>query len=210
MTQRGMLRIATAAAVVATLGDLLMLWVANARRTELALPQPPAFALPVGAVLGIGAIPLYALGYRAAADAIESASRRCARVVLFCGTGAALLGAGIHAGTALAIRAATTSAPPLEAVAASHPALAIGWAIAASLVLVASVVVFRAGAAPSRALPRPVAWLNPAAVSLLFGAAGAPWECGRSFLVPAAPNLAHVVFFASLLFARRQGPHERK
>ena len=56
----------------------------------------------------------------------------------------------------------------------------------------------------------PVAWLNPAAVTLLLarGAAGLPWEIGRSFLVPAAPNLAHVVFFASLLLARRDGSHE--
>lgn len=210
MSARTSLTIATAAAVVATLGDLLMLYVANAGRAELALPPPPALALAVGAALGVGAIPLYALGYGAVASAIGAVSRRGARVVLACGIGAAMIGAGIHAGTALAIRGATGSAAPLEAVAAAGPALRIAWALASLLVLAASVVVIRAGAAGSRALPRPVAWLNPAAVTLLLGAAGLPWEIGRSFLVPAAPNLAHVVFFASLLFARSDGPFEEK
>jgi hypothetical protein len=209
MTSQSALRIASAAAVAATLGDLLMLYVANAARAELALPPPPAFALGVGAMLGVVAIPLYALGYIAVANAIGAGSRRDARIVRWCGIGAAGLGASIHAGTALAIRGAGTSAPPLEAVAASGRALLIGWALASLLVLVASVVVFRAGAAGRRALPRAVAWLNPAAVTLLLGAAGLPWEIGRSFLVPAAPNLAHVVFFASLLLARRDGSHER-
>lgn len=210
MRARTSLRIATAAAVVATLGDLLMLYVANAGRAELALPPPPALLLPVGAALGVVAIPLYALGYIAVSNAIGAVSRRGARVVLACGIGAASIGACIHAGTALAIRGATGSAPPVEAVAASGPALLIGWGLASLLVLVASVVVFRAGAAGSRALPRRVVWLNPAAVTLLLGAAGLGSEIGRSFLVPAAPNLAHVVFFASLLFAHRDGSFERK
>lgn len=207
---RSALRIATLAAVAATLGDLLMLYVANAGRPELALPAPPRFALPAGALLGVAAIPLYALGYREAARAIADVSASRARIVSLCGAGAAVAGAIIHAATAGAIRGATGAAPPLESVAASGPWLLIGWGIASLLVLVASVVVFRAGMAGSRALPRAVAWLNPAVVTLLLGAAGLASETGRSFLTPAAPNLAHVVFFASLLHARRDGPHERK
>lgn len=208
MTSRSALRIATLAAVAATLGDLLMLYVANAGRPELALPAPPRFALPAGALLGVAAIPLYALGYREAARAIADASATRARVVSLCGAGAAVAGAIIHAATARAIRGATGAAPPLESVAASGPLLA-GWAFAALLVGIASAVVMRAGIAEPRTLPRTVTWLNPAVVTLLLGAAGLASEPGRSFLTPAAPNLAHVVFFASLLLARRDGPHER-
>lgn len=186
------LAIAAAAAGVATAGDLLMLWVANAARPELALPPPSALALPLGGVLGVVAIPLYALGYRAVAGAFLSGAP--ARLVLGCGLGAAAIGAGIHGMTALAIQTGGAGgAPPLAAVAESG-VLVASWGVAGLLVLVASAALFaelRRASGRSRLL----AWLNPAAVTLLLGLAGLAGEAGRSFLLPAAPNLAHLVFF---------------
>jgi len=188
------LAIALSAAAVATAGDLLLLLVGNSQRPELALPQPPAFALPLGGILGVCAIPFYALGYRAVARAIRPGSPVLARVVLVCGVAAAAVGALIHGLTALAIgeaiRAGTAAAPPVEAVAASGAVLVASWLAAAVFFLAASAAIFA-----SRALPRSVAWLNPVAVTLALVLAGLPTELGRSFLVPAAPNLAHVVFF---------------
>jgi len=205
MSSRRELAVAAGAAIVATAGDLLMLFVANAARPELALPRPPAPALPLGGVLGVAAIPFYALGYRAVARAIAPASRARARLVLAGGIGAAAIGAGIHGLTALAIRAGqaagTASGSPVEAVAANG-LLVAAWGIAALLVVVASAAILGA-----RALPRSVAWLNPAVATVLLALAGLPGELGRSFLVPAAPNLAHVVFFCAALLA---APHERR
>jgi len=190
---------AAAAAIVATAGDLLMLFVANAERPELALPRPPAFALALGGALGVAAIPIYALGYAAVARAIEPGSRARARLVRVGGLGAAAIGATIHGLTALAIHAspapATAGASPVAAVAASGPLVAL-WAGAALCVLVAS-----ASIAASRELPRRLAWCNPSAATALIALAGAPAELGRSFLVPAAPNLAHVAFFGVALAA---------
>jgi len=183
------LALAIAAAIAASSGDLLMLWVGNSLRPELGLARPPAFALPVGGALGVVAIRMYGLGYAAVARASG------ARVVFLCGAAGALIGAAIHGLTWLAIRAGLESgaaaAPPLEAVAGSGALVAL-WALAAALVVIASATL-----AASRALPRTVRWLNPAAVTLAFVAMGMPSEWGRSFLAPAAPNLAHVVFFVA-------------
>jgi hypothetical protein len=41
-----------------------------------------------------------------------------------------------------------------------------------------------------------MALANPWLVTLAIVLAGTPSEIGRTFLVPAAPNVAHVVFFA--------------
>lgn len=199
------LAVASGAAVVATLGDLLLLFVGNSARPELGLPRPPELALPLGALLGVCAIPAYALGYRAVARAIRPGSRPLARVVLVCGSAAAAIGALIHGLTALTIRAAIESgasaAPPMEAVAASGTGLVAAWITASLLFLAASIAVFAA-----RALPRSVTWLNPLAVTVVLVLAGLPWEWGRSFLVPAAPNLAHVVFFLVALSTLGESP----
>jgi hypothetical protein len=194
------LGLAAAAAFLATLSDLLMLLVANAPRPELPLPPPPAATLWLGGLLGVAAIPFYALGYRAIARVLQPRSLLSARIVRGCGIGIAAFGALIHGLTALSIQetlAAGIAPPPLAAIAAAGPGFLAAWAIGSLLVLVASIAIFIAGAAPDRALPRWLAWLNPAALTLLLALVGLPWEWGRSFLVPAAPNLAHALFFAA-------------
>ena len=53
VTRRRLAAIGALAAVAASAGDLLMLWVANARRPELGLAAPPDTVLWLGAALGV-------------------------------------------------------------------------------------------------------------------------------------------------------------
>jgi hypothetical protein len=193
--------VAAAAAVVASVGDLLMLWVANALRPGFGIPSPPPGALRLGVALGVVAIPLYALGYAAAAARARPALGRGADAVMLAGGLGAVLGAYIHAATAWLIedqmRGAGAVGAPLDGVMRAGAALTVPWAAATLLVMLASAAL--AWAARRAAVPR--AWLvaNPAVATLLLGAAGAATELGRAFVVPAAPNLAHIVFFATAL-----------
>jgi hypothetical protein len=205
MRSRDELIVASAAAVIATVGDLLMLLVANALRPELNLHRVSGIMLPVGGILGFAAIPFYALGYRAVACMIQHSSFTLSRIVLICGYGTAAIGALIHGLTAFSIRESIASGSavgsPLESIAASGGLLLVAWGIASLLVLTASIAIFLAAGSGSRPLPRWLSWLNPATVTFILGAAGFPWELGRSFLVPAGPNIGHVVFFCSALYA---------
>jgi hypothetical protein len=195
--------VAAAAAAIATAGDLLLLWVANALRPELGLALPPPGALRLGAVLGVVSIPMYALGYAAASARAEPALGPAARWTTVAGGLGAVLGCYIHAATAWLIeediRGAGPAAvgAPLDMVADAGPALTVPWAGATVLVLFASGAM--AYAALRGAVPR--SWLvaNPAVATILLALAGTATELGRAFLVPAAPNVAHVVFFATAL-----------
>ena len=60
MSSTRMLRLAAIAAVLASLGDLLLLYFANAQRPELGLPAIGSVWLLGGGVLGALAIPFYA------------------------------------------------------------------------------------------------------------------------------------------------------
>jgi hypothetical protein len=205
MKSREELIVASAAAVIATVGDLLMLLVANALRPELDLYRPSGFVLSAGGILGVAAIPFYALGYRAVACTIRHSSFTLSRIVLICGFGTAAIGALIHGLTAFSIRDSISSGSavgsPLESIAASGWLLLMSWGIASFLVLTASLAILVAASSGSRPLPRWLSCLNPALVTFVLGAAGFPWELGRSFLLPAAPNIGHVVFFCSALYA---------
>jgi hypothetical protein len=192
--------VAAAAALVATVGDLLLLWVANAPRTALGLVTPPAGALRLGAALGVMAIPLYALGYAAAAALAAPALGRGAPWVMVAGGVGAVLGSYIHAATAWMIEGQTVPVEPLEAVLEAGAGLVVPWAAAGVLVALSSGAL--AYAALRGVVPRMWAVANPAAVSIVLALAGAASELGRAFLVPAAPNVAHVVFFATALGAR--------
>lgn len=193
-------RLAAVAALAASAGDSLMLYVLNAQRPELGLPPAPSGTLAVGAVLGVLGIPLYALGYGAAARELAGVLRRGAPILLACGLGAAGIGAIIHGLTALHIRrdlvTGASPRPPFEASADWGAGLALLWAIAAGWVLVASVL-YAIGVRRQRttqSVPG-AALANPALVTGVLGAAALPFELGRSFLAPAAPNLAHALCF---------------
>jgi hypothetical protein len=206
--------VAAAAAVVASIGDLLMLWVANALRPGFGIPSPPAGALGLGVALGVAAIPLYAFGYAAAAARARPALGRGTEGVMLAGGLGAVLGAYIHAATAWLIESQMRDmgtvpvGSPLDGVMQAGPSLTVPWAVATVLVALSSAAL--AYAAWRAVVPR--VWLvaNPAVATVLLGAAGAATELGRAFVVPAAPNLAHIVFFAAALRSGRGAGRRRR
>lgn len=198
--QRRSCAAATFAAVIATVGDLLMLYVANAVRPELDLAAAPPGLLWIGGVLGVVAIPIYMLGYRAAATLVAAGYARHARAIASAGTLGSVLGAAIHGCTAFFIRDGLASGAPAEdplAAIAGAPLLLALWAVAALLVVAASVAFATAVRRGVPGVPRGLAWANPVAVTIALSLVGSVTPTSRDFIVPAAPNLAHVVFFVA-------------
>ncbi|MEW6287684.1 MAG: DUF6796 family protein [Chloroflexota bacterium] len=192
-------RIAALAALIASTGDLLLLYIGNSQRAEFALPQIGEGWLWLGGMLGACAIPFYALGYRAVSEWIAPLSRRAAQALFVSGIIGSLLGAVIHALTAAYIGASlhrgVVSEDPLKAILQSGPLLLSLWGLAALLILFASVLFLWYVGSGRTAAPRALALANPAFLTLALGAAGSPSILLRAFLTPAAPNLAHVIFF---------------
>jgi len=149
------------------------------------------------------AIPLYGLGWAAATARAAPALGRVAPWVMVAGGLGGILGAYIHAATAWLVEeqargAATTPiADPLAGVMAAGPRLLVPWALATVLVVAASAAMIYA--ARRGTVPRSWQLANPAVATVLLASAGATSELGRAFLVPAAPNVAHVAFFATAL-----------
>lgn len=200
MRGRTALAVACGAAGVASAGDLLLLWAAAAPRPEFGLPGAPARALVAGGFGGVLAIPLYALGWAALARGMHAPPGH-ACIVRAAGAYGAALGAVIHGMTTLALAAeragATAGSDPLALVGRWGTLLVPLWLLAGALVVAASSIWGRAAWRGEASVPRPVAWMNPAAVTVALGLLGLATPLGRAFLVPAAPNLAHVVFFAA-------------
>jgi hypothetical protein len=173
VTARGACALAAVAAVAANAGDLLLLWFASAGRAELGLPALPDGALLAGHLLGVFAIPLYGVGYWGVSRAIGAAHRRAARFVFVAGAFGGAYGGAVHGITGMAER--------LQAAAGIAPAVWRG----------------------DTAFPRWMALANPVALVLLAALLGAPTPLGRALLVPAAPNTAHVWFFALAALSMR-------
>jgi len=152
-------------------------------------------ALWVGGLLGAVAIPLYAFGYRRAALIVAPAASATARVITLAGATTALVGAVIHALTAWHIFSSPQApgSDPLTAV-TDTPLLLALWIIAGVSALAASILIARAA---WRSQQRLVAMLNPALVSAVVAVIGTTVPSLRAYLAPAAPNVAHLVFFVA-------------
>lgn len=208
MTARGACALAAVAALVASVGDLLLLWFANAGRSELGLPVPPDGALLVGHQLGVFAIPLYGVGYWGVSRAIGAARGRAARFVFVTGALGGAYGGVVHGITGMAeqLERAAGIAPgdPMAFVARLGAFLVPLWIGIAAAIAAGSIVFAVAVARGDTALPRWMAFANPLALVMLAALLGAPTPIGRALLVPAAPNLAHVWFFALAGLALRE------
>jgi hypothetical protein len=202
--------IAAFAALVASAGDLLLLYVANSQRDALGLPRAGPAWLWLGGVLGVVAIPFYAFGYWSASRLVAAASSRAARALFICGTGGALVGSVIHGVTAVYIGAELEAAgpgrDPLESLLGWGPLVFVLWGVAALLVIAASALFLWFVGRGATAVPRAGALANPAFGTIALAAAGLPCVVLRSFLTPAAPNIAHFIFFiVCWLVARPSG-----
>jgi hypothetical protein len=198
-----LLRIACVGAIAASIGDLMLLYVGNAQRPDLHLAAPPPAVLWIGAALGVVGIPLYGLGYVGLRARFVASARSTANVFAAAGIIACLTGAVVHALTALAIDASlganAQSQGPLEAVAGTRGALGTSWLLCGIAFVVASAVFMHLQARYAVGSTRWLAVVNPVAVTIGLIALSLPFEWGRSFVAPAAPNLSHVAFF--LLFS---------
>lgn len=193
---------ATGASLAASVGDFLLLYVANARRPEFQWPLPSPLWLWLGGLLGVLAIPLYALGYGALAKVVPQPS---GRIIWLCGWITGIVGSVIHGLTTFYIYGSLQlqyiPGDPIEEV------LRTGWLLP-SLWLVATLAVlaltgFLTIAFWRKLLPPRLFWFNPVLMTLALSLLGLASPQLAAFLTPAAPNLAHLVFFAACLWILR-------
>lgn len=190
-------RIATVAAVGATVGDFGQLWTANAGRPELGLLVPPDWLIVVSTLLGAVGIPFYALGYLERTRPMLPAAPRRAAVVMVMAFMFAALGGSVHAVTGLLIHTRTggiaSGLDPVQGILASGPIVLTLWALA--------LVTFMVAAVAEATLPQTLAQRarGPLVLTIAITMAASllplPW-C--DIVGPAAFNIAHVIFFAAL------------
>ncbi len=194
--------VAVLAALLATGSDLSLLWLA--RRAVAGVPPSPRLTMAVTYV-GALAILAYAVGYWQVACGLLAAGERLARRVFFSGAAMAGVGAVIHGMTGITLRYEALrggDVSPTQMIASLLPLWVLG--VACGTVLTALYV--RAILQGPTGYPKWMAAANPmslpaavAAVSALGG------PTVSALLVPAAPNIAHAIFFALTTVALRAG-----
>lgn len=190
--------LATIAAVLASAGDLLLLAVANAVTPALAPGGASrAPALVCGYYLGVLAIPWYAVGYWSVGRRLPPRHGRTVAALGACG---AVLGATIHGVTGAALAAvepvgAATADGGVDLLRPFTAYLAPLWAIVALATLAGSVAFAIPVMRGETSYPRWLAFANPVAGIVVISACAGFFGVTRALIVPASPNLAHVVFF---------------
>jgi hypothetical protein len=198
----GALVIATLSAVAATIGDFLMLYVVNANAVHNS-PSHESVLLLLGYFLGAFAIPLYGFGFWAIAKIFAPDASRAGRVVFISGVMMGVIGGIIHGVTGVTIeaqlRAGGAHPEPIAAIILEYGVYLIPlWAAASALSLIGAVG-FASGVVSGKTIFSPfIAVCNPVVLTVCVGLAGTVTPAIRVFLVPAAPNVAHVLFFGML------------
>ena len=188
--------IGVVAALAATVGDLLLLATSNATRPGFEWLGPPSErVLLIGTYLGVLAIPCYGLGYRAVAAHVDPPYRRWITAL---GVAGGVLGGTTHGLTGLVIhveQSGGAGVDPVTLLGRYGAYLLPLWAAIGVGSLAGSIAYAAALLAGRSRLPRGLALVNPLTLTVAIALAGATTALGRAFVVPAAPNLAHVVFF---------------
>jgi len=193
--------LATMSAVAATFGDFLMLYVVNANSAQN-LPSHETILLPLGYFLGLFAIPLYGFGFWAIAKIFEPGALRAGRFVLVSGVMMAIIGGIIHGVTGITIeaqlRADASHLAPIAALLEYSVYLMPLWAIASVLSFIGAIG-FASGVISGKTIFSPfIALFNPVVLTVVIGLVGTMTPAIQVFLIPAAPNAAHVLFFGML------------
>jgi len=153
------------------------------------------------------AIPLYGLGYWQVAEDIASGGRRVARAVFLLGLSGGAVGGAVHGVTGLVIHAdrllGAAGDDPLAVVGRYGAFLLPLWGLLGVLVVVGSILYARAVLGGSTRYSRWMAALNPALLVAVLGALATVSPRLEAFLLPAAPNVAHVLFFAATTLVPR-------
>jgi hypothetical protein len=198
--------IGVVAALVGTVGDLLLLATSNATRPGFGWLGPRSDAvLLVGTYLGVLAIPCYGLGYRDVAAHVDPPYRRWIAAL---GVAGGVLGGTTHGITGLVIHVeqsgGAAGVDPVTLLGRYGAYLLPLWAAIGAASLVGSIAYAMAVLAGRSRLPRGLALVNPLTLTVAIALAGATSALGRAFVVPAAPNLAHVVFFGVIAMLGRR------
>jgi len=196
---RRFLRVAGGAALIASVCDLILLYVTVAARDGFGTRTD--VLLTVSGVVGTVSIPFYTLGYAAIARRIEPASRRLRRTIIACGTLVGFVGSMVHGATAIlmhnAIASGTAWTDPLSGPLHSGLLLPTLWALATAAALCAAGAIAYAVLTGALRMTRALAVLNPPFVTVVIVAAALLTGSNTltRFLAPAAPNLTHALFF---------------
>jgi hypothetical protein len=186
--------IGVVAALGATLGDLFLLATSNATRPGFEWLGPPSERLLlVGTYLGVLLIPFYGLGYADVAARIGPPYRRWITAL---GVAGGVLGGTTHGLTGLVIHVEQGGIDPVTLLGRHGAYLLPLWAMIGVVSITGSALYAIAVAGGRSALPRWTAVANPVVLLVVLAGLGSTSAVGRAFLVPAAPNVAHIVFFA--------------
>jgi len=194
---------AAVAAIIASAGDFLLLYVANAPKYGFGpTGEQTNQWLLVGHYCGVLAIPLYSLGYWHVSRGIAAAGQGISRSVFAIGVCTSAVGSAIHGLTSFGLHtsplAQSESANPLATL--TPPALAPFvmplWALVGLAMLAASAVYAFALLKRRTAYPRWAALLNPALLVAAGSGLALLSPLLTDFLFLWTPNLAHILFFA--------------
>lgn len=192
------LALASAAAVIASIGDLLMLYVATGN-APLASAEGRT-SLHMGGWLGVLAIPAYYLGYRECARHLPHWRDKRSALASMLGALVAVFGAATHGLTALdiheALAAGAQTRLPQAAFVPGWSALFVCGIAAAMATLLVTVMLAPGLWQLGSRRWKLAAALNPITGTLVLSAIGLASAQLAAYLAPAAPNLAHAVFFA--------------
>ena len=211
--------VAAAAAVLATSGDLLLLHAAGSGAVATSAGSATADAhglvgpVILGSLLGVITIPLYALGYWGVSRSLEAAGKTRAAAIFPLGAYMSALGGAIHGMTGLAIHAAIgdgrLDADPFSPL-APYAGYFIGlWLLASALMIAISLLFVLAVRSGDTPYPVWAAWANPLCLILVLAGLAAPFSLGAEYLIPAAPNIAHMLFFAMAALILSRTGHRR-
>lgn len=182
--------VAIVAAVLATLSDLTLLRASHTSSAAVAgLIMPATY-------LGALAILFYAMGYWQVACGLLPAAERPARRVFLLGAATAGVGAVIHGMTGAMLRERILHGgdlSPAMMIAALLPLWVLGVACGGVANIIYALAILRGPTAYPRWMAAANMLVLPVAVSVL-ALPGGPEV--RALVVPAAPNIAHVIFFS--------------
>ncbi|MCP5144722.1 MAG: hypothetical protein H6978_07850 [Gammaproteobacteria bacterium] len=198
--------LAVMAALLATIGDMMLLVAANhVSGSGIAPPIAPNW-VRLGGAAGVIAIPFYAIGYNKAAMLLSRRSGQTERWIRMLGICIGMVGACIHLLTALRISNVLDRSWEYEGLftvlVGDDRTLAAMWGFVLVAGTVASVI-FARQVRRMPDVPRYVAWLNPALMTAAITIAVMPVATDYWYLVPAAPNLAHAIFFFACVMGEK-------
>ena len=196
--------LATIAAALATAGDFTLLAHGAARGLGDRIIDSPS--LVAGHLLGVLCIPFYGAGFWLAARSVSGAGS-WSRWIFPIGLYAGAVGAAIHGVTAVLIETNITGAGGGSPWAVPHVLyLAPLWAVVFAAMAAASGLFAIAVIRGETGLPGWTALVTPAPLVVVIAFAATPFPAAAAFLAPAAPNLAHLMFFAALTMVSHRQP----